>query len=289
MSNPSTPSPIRIPRIIHAIHLVREIHAARMQYLDVLGGLVFSEGYFPAEDRDMALLYAADFMIEPMAPRDPAKTQFAIARYLSRYGEGWHSFEVKVENAKEAAARLKAAGCTLAGVYDVFFFVRQESTGGILLEVCQTPMPNDPYDRPNWNPRWADGIPCGLRRLDHIACAVKELDTPLRFFTELLDGRILSDERVTAPQPARRVLIRIGDKDVAFICPDDAGSGPVGAFLGKPNSGIYALVWAVENAAQAKAVFADKGLRIVVEGCIGGSFAIDPRDFHNARHEFKAV
>ncbi|MGO8712533.1 MAG: VOC family protein [Rhizomicrobium sp.] len=288
MTDNSPQSPIAVSRLIHTIHIVRDIGPTRMQYQDVLGGLVFAEGYLPPEDRDMALLYVADYMIEPMAPRHPDKTQFSIARYLDRFGEGWHSFEVKVDNAKEAAAKLKAAGCALSGVYDVFFFVRAESTGGILLEVCQVPMPNDPYDRRNWNPRWAEGMPSGLLRLDHIACAVTEMNTPLRFFTELLDGKILSDERVTTPQPARRVFVRLGDKNVAFVCADDAGSGPIGAFLSKPNSGIYAMVWQVEDVARSKAVFAGKGLGIVEQDCIGGSFAIDPRDFRNARHEFKA-
>lgn len=74
MTDNSPQSPIAVSRLIHTIHIVRDIGPTRMQYQDVLGGLVFAEGYLPPEDRDMALLYVADYMIEPMAPRHPDKT-----------------------------------------------------------------------------------------------------------------------------------------------------------------------------------------------------------------------
>ena len=48
---------VKIKRVIHAIHAVIDIAAGRAKYLDVLGGLIFAEGYFEPEDRDMALLY----------------------------------------------------------------------------------------------------------------------------------------------------------------------------------------------------------------------------------------
>jgi hypothetical protein len=79
----------------------------------------------------------------------------------------------------------------------------------------------------------------------------------------------------------------VGDTQVAFIQPDDTGAGPLGAFLGKEQNGIYALVWQVVDAARAKAHFADKlKLRLMQEGCVSPGFAIDPEDFLGARHEF---
>src|SRR5277367_3730646 len=107
-------SPVKVRRIIHTIHAVADIAACRAQYLDKLGGLIFAEGYFEAEDRDMALLYVADHMLEPMSPRDPARLEKPFARYLHRYGQGFHSFELKVEDGPAAAAQLKAAGSKLA-------------------------------------------------------------------------------------------------------------------------------------------------------------------------------
>jgi hypothetical protein len=275
-----------IKRVIHTIHAVIDIAAGRAKYLDVLGGLIFAEGYFEPEDRDMALLYVADFMIEPMAPRDAAREDKPFARYLRRNGQCFHSFEIQIENGRELSAKLKAAGYNLASDYGFFFFVRQESTGGVLLEVCERPMPNDPYDRRGWNPGWSEGHNSSLLRFDHIACVTPKLDVVLALFTGQLDGEVVADERISVPQPARRVLLRLADTHVAFTQPDDARDGPLARFLAPPTSGIYALVWQVEDETVAEAFFQKKGLRTTREDCVSSGFAIEPEDFLGARHEF---
>jgi catechol 2,3-dioxygenase-like lactoylglutathione lyase family enzyme len=277
---------IRIKRLVHVIHAVTDIAACRALYMDVLGGLVFAEGYFEPEDRDMALLYVANLMIEPMAPRNPALTDKMFARYLQRFGEGFHSFEIAVDDGPSTAARLKAAGCRLSSDYGIFFYVRPESTGGVLLEVCATPMPNDPYDRRNWRPDWSEGHPSTLLRLDHLACITPDLDAALALFAGPFDGELLSDTRIASPQPGRRVLLRLGDAQVAFIQPDQSAEGPLGAFLQPPTSGVYSLVWRVEDEAAAEAFVRGRGLRTTREGCVSSGFAIDPGDFLGARHEF---
>jgi catechol 2,3-dioxygenase-like lactoylglutathione lyase family enzyme len=284
-----TDSRVKVHRIIHTIHAVTDIAACRARYLDILGGLIFAEGYFEAEDRDMALLYVADHMLEPMSPRDPARLEKHFARYLHRYGPGFHSFEIKIDDGPAVAAKLKEYGCKLSAEYGFFFYVRQESTGGVLLEVCDRPMPNDPYERRDFRPEWAGHHVTTLQRLDHIACIIPDAGRALAFFTGLLDGALLADERVSLPQPGRRALVRLADTKVAFIQPDDTGGGPLGAFLEPPTSGIYALVWRVENLQAAETFFQTKGLRTTRQGCVSGGFAIDPRDFLSARHEFSGA
>lgn len=280
---------VKVTRIIHTIHATTDIYGCRLRYQDALGGLVFAENYFPAEDRDAALLYVANHMVEPMAPRNPADMEKPFARLASKIGQSFHSFELKVENGKAASKVFRDAGCTVASDYGFFFFVKGDSTGGVLLEVCETPMPNDPYDRANWGPHVGTGHACSVLALDHIACVTATIDKALRFFTELVDGELLSDKRVTEPQPGRRVLIRVGDTHVAFIQPDDIGTGPLGTFLAKPQSGIYALVWRVADADQAKIYFEGKlNLRLTQQGCVSAGFAIHPDDFFGGRHEFIA-
>lgn len=280
-------SRIRVSRIIHTIHATTDIYGCRLLYQDALGGLVFAENYFPAEDRDAALLYVSDHMVEPMAPRDPANMDKPFARQMAKIGQAYHSFELKVENGKRASQAFRDAGCTVAADYGIFFFVKGESTGGVLLEVCEVPMPNDPYDRPNWNPAVGAGHACSVQRLDHIACVTADMAAALRFFTEVVDGEVLSDGPTTYPQPGRRVLIRLGDTNVAFIQPDDLDAGPLGAFLARPQNGIYALVWQVADEAQARAHFEGTlKMGLTQEGCVSPGFAIDPDDFYGARHEF---
>ena len=282
-------APIHVPRIIHTIHSTTDIYGMRCRYQDALGGLVFAENYFPAEDRDCALLYVTDHMIEPMAPRNPDDLSKPFARMTAKIGEAFHSFELKVEDGPAAAKAFEDAGCKVASNYGVFFFVRPESTGGVLLEVCETGMPNDPYDRPGgWGTSVGTGHASGVLALDHIACVTADMDAALGFFTGLVDGEVKSDEHVDAPQPARRVLIRLGNADVAFFQPDDTNAGPLGAFLGKKQNGIYALVWKVADAEKARAHFQNDmlKLRLTEEDCVSSGFAIHPDDFFGGRHEF---
>lgn len=280
-------SRIAISRVVHTIHATTDIYKCRTLYQDVLGGLVFAENYFPAEDRDAALLYVTDHMVEPMAPGDPADMTKPFARMAAKIGQSFHSFEIKVADGKAASQFLRDAGAVTASDYGFFFFVKAQSTGGVLLEVCELPMPNDPYDRPHWDPRVGQGHAGQVLRLDHIACVVPDLDKALHFFTVLCDGEVLDDARLGLPQPARRVLVRLGDTRVAFIQPDDCASGPLGAFLGMVQNGIYALVWQVADEAKARAHFEGKcALRLTEQACVSAGFAIEPEDFLGARHEF---
>jgi catechol 2,3-dioxygenase-like lactoylglutathione lyase family enzyme len=284
--NTATRARIHVPRIIHTIHATTDIYRCRLLYQDALGGLVFAENYFPAEDRDCALLYVANHMVEPMAPRTPEDMSKPYARMAAKIGQAFHSFELKVEDGPAAARAFREAGATVASDYGVFFFVKPESTGGVLLEVCETPMPNDPYDRPSWNPATGTGHASGILRLDHIACVTRDIHLALRFFTEVVDGELLADDRTERPQPGRRVLLRIGDTRVAFIQPDQTDKGPLGDFLGKPQNGVYALVWGIADETAARAHFDKLSLRQTGLGCVSPGFAIDPEDFLGARHEF---
>lgn len=286
------PAPIPVPRIIHTIHSTTDIYGMRLRYQDALGGLVFAENYFPAEDRDCALLYVANHMVEPMAPRNPEDMTKPYARMSARIGQAFHSFELKVEDGKAASQAFRDAGAVTASDYGVFFFVKPESTGGVLVEVCETGMPNDPYDRPGgWGPQVGTGHASGVVRLDHIACVTAEIDKAIHFFTQCVDGKVVSDEHTTQPQPARRVAIRIGDTNVAFLQPDDKASGPLGAFLGKKQNGIYALVWQVADVDKVRAHFTggQLQLRLTDEDCVSPGFAIHPDDFFGGRHEFVAA
>jgi catechol 2,3-dioxygenase-like lactoylglutathione lyase family enzyme len=281
-------SRIAVSRIIHTIHATTDIYSCRLRYQDALGGLVFAENYFPAEDRDCALLYVTDHMVEPMAPRNPDDLTKPFARMAAKIGQAFHSFEIKVADGKAASQALRDAGCTVASDYGVFFFVKPESTGGVLLEVCELAMPNDPYDRPHWNPAVGAGHGCDVVGLDHIACVTADADKAVHFFTQVVDGTLISDARTQLPQPGRRVVIHVGDSDVAFIQPDDTTTGPLGAFLAKAQNGIYALAWKVGDPDRAATHFGKAGLRMTREACVTAGFAIDPDDFFGARHEFVA-
>ena len=103
---------VEVARIIHTIHATTQIEACRQLYQNALGGLIFAEGYFEQEDRDMALLYVANHMIEPMAPRTPDDHTKPFARLTARIGQAFHSFELKVADGKGGTRPAQASDVT---------------------------------------------------------------------------------------------------------------------------------------------------------------------------------
>jgi hypothetical protein len=150
----------------------------------------------------------------------------------AKIGQAFPFVRAQGPDGKAASQAFRDAGAVTASDYGIFFFVKPESTGGVLLEVCEVPMPNDPYDRKGWGPEVGVGHACAVTGLDHIACVTADINKAIRFFTESVDGAIVADGRTELPQPGRRVVINIGDTDVAFIQPDDTASGPAGRFPG---------------------------------------------------------
>lgn len=280
---------IVVRRMLHTIHAVRDVHAARKLYQDVFGAIAFAERYHAQEDRDMALLYAADHMIEPMAPRRPDDHDTTFSRYLAKFGEGFHSFELRIDDAVAAAKLCQERGLELSTVYPTFFFVRPPGTGGVLVELCGKPLENDPKDNRGWRDDWILGHPSSLARLDHIACIVQDLDAARRFFFDVLDGELLSDERSALPQPCRRVLLRLGDTRITLIAADEPTEGLIGDYFSRPASGVYALVWQVENLDTARDYFRSRDLKLIEPALADEGFAIDPNSMSGARHEFVAV
>lgn len=277
---------IAIQRVLHTIHAVRDVHAARKLYQDVFGAIAFAERYHAGEDRDMALLYVANHMIEPMAPRRFEHTDTVFSSYLARYGESLHSFELRIDDAVAAAAACEARGLSLSTVYPKFFFVKPRSTGGVVVQLCGKRLENDPGDYRGWRADWIEGHPSTLRRLRHIACLVRNMEAALRFFSETLAGELISDTAIDQPQPAREVCLMLGDTAVALIAADNPAIGPIGAYLARPASGVFALIWEVDDLAAVRAHMAHIGVPLAAPLLAKDGVALDPAAMMGARHEF---
>ncbi len=280
------PAPVPIQRILHTIHAVRDCNPVRRKYEEVLGAWVFAERFHAGEDRDMALFYVANHMVEPMAPARPDVHDTTFSKYLAKYGESYHSFELRVDSAPETAAACQAHGMELSSVYPLFFFVKPRSTGGIVVQICGKPLVNDPQDYRNWNPDWIEGHPSTLRRLRHIGCIVRDIDLSLYFFTQVIGGKILSDERVTFPQDGRRVAFCLGDTNVLLFQADDPAAGLAGDYFSKPVSGIYTLVWEVDDIQVAERYLLETGITPEKAKLEEHGIAIPAEQMFGARHEF---
>jgi catechol 2,3-dioxygenase-like lactoylglutathione lyase family enzyme len=282
----AAPERIAVRRMLHTIHAVRDCDPVRRRYEDIFGAVVFAERYHEGEDRDMALFYVADHMIEPMAPRRPDTPDTTFSQYLAKFGESLHSFELRIDDAPAAARACERHGMQLSTVYPLFFFVKPRSTGGIVVQMCGKPLVNDLKDYRNWNPDWIEGHPSTLRRLRHVACYVRNLDAALYFFTQVLTGSIVEDGHVPAPQPGRRTIVCLGDTNVALFKADDPSVGPVGDYFSTPRSGIHSLVWEVDNLSVAEAYLRSLGVETEPAEFDAGGIAIPPSQMFGARHEF---
>ncbi len=281
---------IQVLRMLHTIHAVKDVGPVRKLYQDVFGAVAFAERYHAGEDRDMALLYAADHMIEPMAPRQ-AGSDTTFARYLARYGEGLQSFELRIADAPGAAEIGRRRGLALSTVYPKFFFVRPESTSGVLVQLCGKPLVNDPKDYRGWSSDWILGHPSSLRRLREIVCIVRDMAMAVAFFTEVLDGVRIAEAGSDLLVSKHRVRIRLGDTCIVLLpdmpcAPGAHAPGVESPEAPYPKAGVYALVWDVDDLAAARAHIQGIGLPTVASTLHAKGFAIDPAAMYGARHEF---
>lgn len=254
-------NPMRAIRTLHTIHAATDCDRLRRLYCEAFGGICFSEGYYAPEDRDMALLYVADHMIEVMAPRRADDLSFTFARYVEDVGASFHSIAFAVADCRAALERCAATGIRVVSSGPGFFFVHPKSSGGIIIEITDNPMPNDPGDLPNWRRDWAAGRPARPYELAHAVCAPRDPATTVGFLVDVLGGVAQQPETVDWPEPATATSIAFADATVLVLAPN-SGNGPLAAFARAPNSGIYALAWHVIDAAQAAGWFETCGIPI---------------------------
>jgi 4-hydroxyphenylpyruvate dioxygenase-like putative hemolysin len=247
----STPDPLQPLRYLHTIHAAPECHRLRNIYTDVFGGLTFHEGYFGPEDRDAALLYVADHMIEVMAPRHVEDMRFMYARYLAKAGPGYHSISFKVADVAAAHERCKELGVLINTTGPGLIFLHPKSTGGLIMELTDNRMPNDPWDLPNWRRDWAAGRPARPHALAHVVCAPRYPQAAIRFLVEVLGGTAHEPNEVTWPEPAMATQVDVADIALLVLAPADPSRSALADFAKGPNGGVYALAWKVANPAGA--------------------------------------
>jgi len=119
---------------------VKSLAAAKKFYED-LGMKVMSEETVEAEKVRLAMVPVGESRIELI---EPTSEESAIAKFLSKRGEGLHHVALHVDNLVATVERMKAAGTrfisdeikTGAGGH-AYIFVHPSSAGGVLLELCQ--------------------------------------------------------------------------------------------------------------------------------------------------------
>jgi hypothetical protein len=252
-------NPLRPTRYLHTIHAAPECDRLRQIYTHVFGGITFHESYFAPQDRDAALLYVADHMIEVMSPHHVDDMDFMYARYLAKAGPGYHSISFHIDDLRAGRERCDELGVEINTEGPGLMFLHPRSTGGLIMEITEHRMPNDPWDLPNWRHDWAAGRPAKPHALAHIVCAPRHPEQALRFLVEVLEGVAGPAEIVRWPEPARITPVKVADITLLILQPDDPQDA-LARFSGGTNGGVYALAWQVADPDRMRDWFADNAI-----------------------------
>jgi len=102
-----------------------------------------------------------------------------------------------------------------------------------------------------------------IRRLDHIAIAVPDLEAAIRRFTDDIGLQLEGTEDV-ADQQTTTAFLPVGQTQIELIHPMD-GEGPVQAFLDKRGPGLHHLCFETDDIEGDVARLKAKGYRFTTD------------------------
>lgn len=263
---------LEVEKVIHINQVLGAFDQANGFYADVFGAREYMNSYDTEQRRDASLFVIGDTCIELFSPRD---TQSLLGASLAKYGDSWHSFEVKVPDLEVAKAAMEEHGVRVTTYRPGgFFMVHPADTHGMLLEVCSHDMRNDPRLEGDWTPQpWRDH-PMGITGLNNLTCAVRDLGDASEFFSVLVGADpVYRGERDGV---GAVVCFWLGDTMLELIQPESDAS-PVAGYIDRYGQRMRSLLWRVADVEAAGRHLVGKGLR-VIQGDVPGWIALDPRD-----------
>jgi methylmalonyl-CoA/ethylmalonyl-CoA epimerase len=132
-----------IKRVDHLAIVVDDLDQALGFWRDALDLPLAGTETLPEQQAEVAFLPVGDSQIELVRPTDD---QSGVARFLAKRGPGMHHVSFEVDDLAAMLLQLRARGVRLINEQPVagaggalVAFVHPESTGGVLVELCQPP------------------------------------------------------------------------------------------------------------------------------------------------------
>jgi len=100
-----------------------------------------------------------------------------------------------------------------------------------------------------------------IKRIAHLGVAVDNLDSALKFFTEMLCLDVIHVEDY---QGIKIGFVPVGESTVELL-QDVSGSSTIRKFLDKNGEGIHHIAFEVDDIHQAVAELKDKGVKLIDE------------------------
>ncbi len=99
-----------------------------------------------------------------------------------------------------------------------------------------------------------------FNKLDHIAIAVRDTETALKFYRDTLQLPFLYSE-LLADVGVRLTHLSMGNLELQLVEPQSADH-PISKFLDERGEGLHHLCWAVPNVAEATDALPAMGLKV---------------------------
>jgi methylmalonyl-CoA/ethylmalonyl-CoA epimerase len=109
----------------------------------------------------------------------------------------------------------------------------------------------------------------GIKRVDHIAVVVEDIDRALGFWRDAL-GLPLGGIEQIAEQKAQVAFLPVGDSQVELVRPTDSESGTA-RFLAKRGPGVHHVSFEVDDVAAVLGRLKARGVRLINEQPVPGA------------------
>lgn len=188
---------LQVRTAFHVTHMVRDLDVALRIYEAVFQPPIVPPSYHAGEDRDAAFVFVSDAYIELFASRDANATEPTSngGRHIRRFGEGLANFGWLIDDdITEAIAFCESKAYRpmyVVGLEQSAFFFHPRQAYGIMLEIMNGAVRDDPRRQPGWAARWRDEQPLGIARMDCVTYAVRDLDGAVAFLQGLTDARVV--------------------------------------------------------------------------------------------------
>lgn len=100
-----------------------------------------------------------------------------------------------------------------------------------------------------------------IKKIDHIAIAVQDLDSTLNFYTQVLGLQNTGIEEV-ADQKVRLAMLPIGDTRIELL-ESTTKDGPIAKFIEKRGEGMHHIAFRVENLAGELIRIEETGVELI--------------------------
>jgi methylmalonyl-CoA/ethylmalonyl-CoA epimerase len=117
-----------------------------------------------------------------------------------------------------------------------------------------------------------------VSHLEHIGIAVKNLETAISFFENVMGLKCYNIE-VVAEQKVKTAFFLVGQTKIELLESTDP-EGPVGKFIEKRGEGIHHIAFAVENIEEQLTDASEKGVRLIDKSPRSGAEGLDIAFMH---------